>query len=147
MREKVRPWLEVTRAEAGFTLIAHTLGSLATGRKKLFTFLQDRLSITVENLRPPRRKNKKRTKKRAVERFEGEVEDIVKRLLMIEYHHLFHSKHSRENYAKQLVNIITKKEEENFQERNEVQPWKDFKVGRKQKINIQIFLKKRITFD
>ena len=76
------------------------------GRKKLFTFLQDRLSITVENLRPPSRKNKKRTKKRAVERFEGEVEDIVKKLLMIEYHHLFHSKHSRENYAKQLGKVF-----------------------------------------
>ena len=36
-------------------------------------FLQDRLSITVETLRPPCRKNKKRTKKRAVERFEGRL--------------------------------------------------------------------------
>ena len=38
MREAVRPWLEVTRAETGgqsgqtnFILTAHTLGSLATG--------------------------------------------------------------------------------------------------------------------
>ena len=43
------------------------------GRKKLFMFLQDRLSITVETLRPPCRKNKKRTKKRAVERFGGSL--------------------------------------------------------------------------
>ena len=68
--------------------------------------MKDRLSITVENLCPPNRKNTTRTKKRAVERFEGEVEDIVKKLLMIEYHHLFHNKHSRENYAKQIGKVF-----------------------------------------
>ena len=43
MREAVRPWLEVTRAETGgqsgqtnFRLTAHTLGSLATGNRSLY---------------------------------------------------------------------------------------------------------------
>jgi len=45
------------------------------------------------------------------------------------------------------VNTITKKEEESFQKNNEDLPWNNFKVGRKQKINIQAYLKKRITFD
>ena len=31
MRQEVRAWMEVTRAETGFTLTARTLGSLATG--------------------------------------------------------------------------------------------------------------------
>jgi len=113
MREEVRPWLEVTstwtgghRGQAVFTLTAHTLGSLATGRKKLCMFLQDRLSITVENLRPPNRKNKKRTKKRAVERFEGKVDEIVKKMLMTNYHHIFHSKQSRDNYAIQIGKVL-----------------------------------------
>ena len=45
------------------------------------------------------------------------------------------------------VNIVTKKEEERFQKNYEDLPWNNFKVGRKQIINIQTFLKKRITFD
>ena len=123
-----------TGGESGhdnFTLTAHTLGSLATGttsqwgplllvgssratvlslahftgRKKLFTFLKDRLSITVEGLRPPNRKNKKRTKRRAVERFEGNVENIVKNTLIRDYYYLFRSKQSRENYAKQIGKV------------------------------------------
>ena len=71
MREVVRPWLVITKTETGehtgqvvFALTAHTLGSLATGREKLDTFLKNRLSITVENLCPPNRKNKERTKRR-----------------------------------------------------------------------------------
>ena len=65
--------------------------------------LKDRLSITVANLRPPNRKNKKRTKKRAVERFEGEVDDIVKNMMMItEYDHLFHSKQRRDTFVKRI---------------------------------------------
>ena len=75
------------------------------GRKKLDTFLKDRLSITVANLRPPNRKNKKRTKKRAVERFEGEVDKIVKNLLTTEYDHLFHKKPSKEDYAKKIGKV------------------------------------------
>ena len=71
------------------------------GRKKLDKFLKDRLSITVEKLRPPNRKNKKRTKDRAVERFEGEVEEIVNEILTSEYDHIFHSQQSREDYAKE----------------------------------------------
>ena len=65
-------------------------------------FLQDRLSITVETLRPPCRKNKKRTKKRAVERFEGEVDDIVKNIMITEYDHLFHSKQRRDTFVKRI---------------------------------------------
>ena len=59
----------------------------------------------MENLRPPNRKNKKRTKKRAVERFEREVEEIVKNILTSEYDHIFHSEQSRENYAKQIGKV------------------------------------------
>ena len=73
------------------------------GRKKLDTFLKDRLSITVENLHPPNRNNTKRTKKRAVERFERKVDKIVKNILKSE--HDFNSKQSRENYAKQLGKV------------------------------------------
>ena len=76
------------------------------GRKKLDAFLKDRLSITVANLRPPNRKNKKRTKKRAVERFEGEVDDIVKNMMMItEYDHLFHSKQRRDTFVKRIGKV------------------------------------------
>ena len=55
----------------------------------------------MENLRPLIRKNKKR----AVERFEREVEEIVKNILKSEYDHLFHSEQSRENYAKQIGKV------------------------------------------
>ena len=75
------------------------------GRKKLSNFLKDRLSITVENLRPANRKNTTRTKKRAMERFEEDVAHIVKKILMTEYHHLFHSEKSRENYSKKLGKV------------------------------------------
>ena len=67
--------------------------------------MKDRLSITVENLCPPNRKNKKRTKKKAVERFEEDVAHIVKKILMTEYHHLFHSEKSRENYSKKIGKV------------------------------------------
>ena len=59
----------------------------------------------MEKLRPPNRKNKKRTKDRAVERFQGEVEEIVKEILTSEYDHLFHSQQSREDYAKQIGKV------------------------------------------
>ena len=62
-------------------------------------------SITVENLRPPNRKNTTRTKKRAMERFEEDVAHIVKKILTTEYHHLFHSEKSRENYSKKLGKV------------------------------------------
>ena len=55
----------------------------------------------MEKLRPPNRKNEKRTKDRAVERFEREVEEIVKEILTSEYDHLFHSQQSREDYAQE----------------------------------------------
>ena len=48
---------------------------------------------------------------------------------------------------KNSVNIITKREEESFQKNYEDLPWNNFKVGRKQKINIHTYLKKRIAFD
>ena len=54
----------------------------------------------MEKLCPPKQRNKKRTKDRAVERFQGEVEEIVKEILTSEYDHLFHSQQSREDYAK-----------------------------------------------
>ena len=57
------------------------------------------------NLRPPNRKNKKRTKKRAVERFEGEVEDIVKNIMITEYDHLFHSKQRRDKFVKKIGKV------------------------------------------
>ena len=41
----------------------------------------------MKNLCPPNRKNKERTKKIAVERFEGEVDKIVKNILKSEYDH------------------------------------------------------------
>ena len=75
------------------------------GRKKLSNFLKDRLSITVENLCPPNRKNTTRTKKRAMERFEEDVAHIVKKILMTKYHYLFHSDKSRENYSKKLGKV------------------------------------------
>ena len=87
MREVVRPWLVITNTETG----GHP-------GQAVFT---DRLSITVESLRPTNRKNKKR----AVERFEGEVDKIVKNMLKSEYDHLFHSKQSRENYAKGIGKV------------------------------------------
>ena len=59
----------------------------------------------MEGLRPPNRKNKKRTKRRAVERFEGNVENIVKNTLIRDYYYLFRNKQSRENYAKQIGKV------------------------------------------
>ena len=56
----------------------------------------------MANLRPPNRKNTKRTKKSAVERFEEEVNEFVKNLLKTEYDQLFKNKQSREDYAKQI---------------------------------------------
>ena len=55
----------------------------------------------MANLRPPNRKNTKRTKNRAVKRFQEEVEEIVKEILTSEYDHLFHSQQSREDYAQE----------------------------------------------
>ena len=60
----------------------------------------------MKNLRPPNRKNKERTKKRAVERFEGEVDKIVKNILTREYDYIFPSKQSRENYAKRIGKVL-----------------------------------------
>ena len=45
---------------------------------------------------------------------------------------------------KNSVSIIMKKEEESFQKNYEHLPWTKFKVGRKQIINIQAYLKKCI---
>ena len=59
----------------------------------------------MANLRPPNRKNTKRTKKRAVERFEGEVDEFVKNLLTSEYDQWFQNKQSREDYAKKIGKI------------------------------------------
>lgn len=53
MREKVRPWLEVTRAETGFTLIANTLGSLATGKNINFNFTGLTLPLSLNSSHPP----------------------------------------------------------------------------------------------
>ena len=80
MREVVRPWLEMTNT--------------GTGGHRGKTVLKD---ITVENPRQPNQSNKER----AVERFQGEVDEIVKEILTSEYDHLFHSQQSREDYAKQ----------------------------------------------
>ena len=160
-----------------------TLNNNFQGRKKLSAFLENNLSINVPNLRPPRRKNKKRLRKRSVERFKEKVEDVVKKSLKREYNHLFHNKQSREIYVKQLgkvlihsggknigqhqwstfkffkasffwdelnvysVNIITKKEEENFLNHHGDLSWNNFIVGRKQRSNIQNYLERKITFD
>ena len=59
----------------------------------------------MENLRPPNQKNKKRTKKRAVERFEGQVEEIVKNKLMSEYGHLFDSEQRRVKYVEKIGKV------------------------------------------
>ena len=60
----------------------------------------------MRNLHPPNRKNKERTKKIAVERFEGEVDKIVKNILTREYDYIFSSKQSRENYAKRIGKVL-----------------------------------------
>ena len=57
----------------------------------------------MKNLRPPNRKNKERTKKIAVERFERKVDKIVKNILKSEYD--FHSKPTRENYAQKIGKV------------------------------------------
>ena len=84
MREVVRPWLEMTNT--------------GTGGHRGKTVLKD---ITVENPRQPNQSNKER----AVERFEVEVDKIVKNILTSEYDHLFRSKQSREDYAKQIGKV------------------------------------------
>ena len=87
MREVVRPWLEMTNT--------------GTGGYRGKTVLKDRLSITVEHPCDPNQWNKKK----AVERFQGEVDKIVKEILTSEYDHLFHSQQSREDYAKQIGKV------------------------------------------
>ena len=101
----------------------------------------------MENLRPPRRKNKKRTKKRAVERFEGDVISLVDQELQKKYQNNFRDQISRQNYAKKLVKTkILEKEVQKHQKTTDL-PWNQFRVGSKQKHNIKKFLKRRITFD
>ena len=85
--EVVRPWLEMTNT--------------GTGGHRGKTVLKDRLSITVENPCDPNQRNKKK----ALERFEREVDKIVKNILTSEYDHLFHSQQSREDYAKQIGKV------------------------------------------
>ena len=45
----------------------------------MFSYLQENLSLTVPNLRPPNRQNKARKKRRAVARFEGDVTEYIYR--------------------------------------------------------------------
>ena len=60
----------------------------------------------MANLRPPNRKNTKRTKTRAVERFEREVDEFVKNLLTTEYDHEYKRKKGKVQFNSLRIKYI-----------------------------------------
>ena len=113
----------------------------------MFKYLQESLSITVASLRPPNRQNKKRKQRRAVERFEGEVMSLVDEELQKKYLNNFYNQKSRQNYAEKLVKTKILEKEVDYHQKNNGLPWNHFKVDKKKKTNIKIFMRKRIKYD
>ena len=82
-----------------------------------------------------------------MERFEGEVLEYMDHLLKQQFWSSFWDQNTRRRYAEEVArNNIVEREVENYQKYNNL-AWNNFKLGKKQKINIQRFLQKKIEFD
>ena len=86
----VRPWLEVTNTETGTgvvwqqvqlvsVVLSHWWGVVETLCSHWLISQDGFETQSVENLCPPNRKNKKRTKRRAVERFKASYQERAMR--------------------------------------------------------------------
>ena len=90
MREVVWPWLEETNTETGTgvvwqqvqlvsVVLSHWWGVVETLCSHWLISQDGFETQSVENLRPPNRKSKKRTKRRAVERFTASYQERIMR--------------------------------------------------------------------
>ena len=82
MRKLMRPWLEVTNTETGTGVVWQQVQLVSVVLSHWWGVVETLCSnwlILQESLRPPNRKNKKRTKRRAVERFTASYQERIMR--------------------------------------------------------------------